>query len=220
MTEGDHPALEEYPIDDSYIDVERKRADVSIDVDEEEDAEEPLDRASAAHGNADTDKSFAFGRERGTLSASEIDEMIDASAIQENDNRSQTRTGFDPRESDDPEKWRRLNKLNDGWRAKERKTQNRWADRQRWTETFCGFLELPPADKERVKHIMSDIDMSRMGHYTSQETILGVISLVTNERGRWIRDEEAFRRLLNDIGSSLWRIKRIRQLIRQRTDKI
>jgi hypothetical protein len=208
-------------IDHDYIDVERKRADVSIDrSDMSDDGDEPLDRAAAAERNADTDVSFRFGRERGTLSASEVDEMIDESAVWDNDGRSQTRTGFDPRESDDPMKWRRLNKINDGWRASDRRQQNRWADRQRWIETFCSFLDLPQTDVSRVKHIMRDVDMARMGHYSSQQTILAIISLVANERGRWIRDEEDFRRLLQDTGTTLGEIKRVRQLVRQKTDKI
>jgi hypothetical protein len=59
-----------------------------------------------------------------------------------------------------------------------------------------------------------------MGHYSSQQTILAIISLVANERGRWIRDEEDFRRLLQDTGTTLGEIKRVRQLVRQKTDKI
>lgn len=222
MTEyGDHPALEGHPIDEEYIEPDRKRADCRISDRTEKDDE--LDRsaptAQAADVSADkSDMSHHFDHGAGSGAASGIDDAIDKDAVQEHDGRAETRTGFDPRESKDPEKWRRLNVLNDDHRHPDRKQQNRDADKRRYADTFCGHLGMSRYQRERVKAITRSINMKHMAYYGSDEVILAIVSLVANEDGWFIRDEQTYKDLIRDVGSSMHRIKRIRQLVREKSD--
>lgn len=226
--------LENYPIDSDYIDVKEKRADVS---ESEEAAErDNIERESRAYQNADTDisdeeqlppherenidRTHRFGRYAGSLAGSDYDEEIDQNAPQDHDGRAETRTGFNPRESPDEEKWRRLNTLNDDGRHPLRAVQNRAADRGRYVQTLCAALDMSPYHKERVQYIVDGLNMSHMAHYNSQMVVLAIISLVANEDGRWIREEEMFRNLMEDVDVTLRQLKKIRALVRRKSDRL
>lgn len=202
------------PIDEDYIDVEHRRAEVSAT----EDADRSLDEYSEAESKMDW--SHTYGRYPGTLAATQVDEEIDRTAPQDNDGRSQTRTGFNPYESPDPSKWQRLNQLNDGWRSPERKDQNRYADRKRYVDTFCDQLDMTPYQRDRVWEIARSIDMSRMGRYSSQQTILAIVTIVANEDRRMIRDEYMFHHLVRRTDLSMDEIRTLRQMVKRDSDVI
>jgi hypothetical protein len=57
-----------------------------------------------------------------------------------------------------------------------------------------------------------------MAHYSSQMVVLAIISIVANEDNWFIRDEDDYRRLLEDTDTSLRDISNIRQLVRDKSD--
>lgn len=215
-------------VDDDYIDVEKRRANVSTDGAVDKDDEIARDRSAVGresdetdvHGR-NTDMSYAFGGYEGDGSASAVDEQIDQNAVIEHDGRASTRTFFYPEEADDAhvERFQRLIQWQeDKWSGM--KNAQRAADRMRTIGNFCGTLDMSPHQQRRVECIVDGINMSHMAHYSSQKVIIAVVSLVANEDGRFIRDEGAFRDLLVDVGSDLDEVKNVRSLIRDKSERL
>lgn len=210
------------PIDDDYIGVESRRADLSTHEEEDD-----LDRSpsSAQHPDTSTDSvdmSHTFDIGGGSGAASAIDELIDKNAVIENDGRSRTRTFFYPSEAGGwtRKRAKRLAKLQDGHRSPERKEQNRGADRRRWAESFGSKLGMNGYQIERVKHIVGGMNMSHMGYYSSSKIILATITLVANEDDRFIRDEIGFKELMRDVDTDMDELKQMRRLIRNKSDRL
>lgn len=208
-------------VDSDYIDVEKRRARVSTTEAEEEPT---LDRDAYADGGADMsphgDMSHRFDAGDGSGAASSLEELIDDNAIIENDGRSKTRTFFYPAEADDEQRYSRIIRWQDGEGDPDRDVENRAADRRRAVDTFCGVLDMSGYHKGRVKYVIEDLNMSHMAHYSSPKVILAVISLVANEDGRFIRDEAAFRALMEDVDTSLHELKKVRTLARKKTERL
>lgn len=203
------------PIDDDYIDVEAKRASIRTTTKEED---PKLDRSDVSV--EEVDMSHIFDSRNGSGAASDVDELIDETAIIENDGRSKTRTFFYPSEADDERRYRRLIRWQDGEGDTQRAVENRAADRRRTIDIFCGHLGMGTYQRERVKSIMEDLNMSHMAHYSSEKVILAIISLVANEDGWLIRDNETYRDLIRDVNSSLKEIRKIRLLVKRKSDVI
>lgn len=223
MSDDEDPYGIGKPLDDDYIDVETRRADVSIS--REKEKTDNMERGGETTQRADmsaefSDMSHRFDVGDGNGAASEIDELIDQNAIIEHDGRASTRTFFYIGEA--PEGKRRqfgrmLEYQEDMWSGM--KNQQRQADRERTVSTFCSFLDMGTYQRERVQHICDGLNMSHMAHYSSQKVILAVISLVANEDGRFIRDETGFRTLLRDLESDLAELRSIRNLVRRKSDQ-
>lgn len=204
------------PLDDDYVDVEKRRADVTISTEQKSDT---LDRRG--DGAVDTqfsDVSHRFDVSGGNGSASQLDDLIDQNAIIEHDGRAETRTFFYVGEAPNGQKrqyGRMLQYQEDMWSGM--KNQQRAADRKRTIETFCAYLDMSEYHKGRVKRICDGLNMSHMAHYSSQKVILAIISLVANEDDRFIRDEDDFRTILRDIDSDLEEVRSIRDLVRRKS---
>lgn len=212
-------------IDESYIDVEKQRADISDSTEVEEN--DNIDRSPPSAQRVDIsvdsfDMSHIFDTGSGSGASNDVDELIDENAIIENDGRSMTRTFYYPSEA--PERTRkrfsRMLRWQEGEGDSQRDVENRAADRRRTVETFCGHLEMTTHHRRRVQHIADSINMSHMAHYSSQEVILGIITIVANEDNRFIRDEDAFKSLVDDVGSDMYTVKRIRGLVRRKSEEI
>lgn len=213
------------PVDESYIDVEVQRADISHS--EEAEENDNIDRSQASAQNLDvsaesTDMSHRFDDASGSGASEKIDELIDKNAIVEHDGRAPTRTFFYTTEAPDEKQaqFERMYRHQEGVGDPDRRAQNRPADRRRWIDIFCGHLEATDHQQERVKHIVKGLQMSHMAHYSAQEVILGTITIVANEDGRFIRDEQAFKDLVEDVGSDMYTIKRVRGLVREKSDHL
>lgn len=99
----------------------------------------------------------------------------------------------------------------------DRTQQNRSEWKRRIVHTYAANLDLTTHQKERSKHIVNDvIDINTFGHFSTEEVILGVVNVVAREDGRWIEDEDQFRRLADDAGLELSDLKTIRGMIRSR----
>lgn len=238
--DGDHPALDGYPVDSDYCDVVKRRADTVSDAEAAERARErfeyeedgsPSSAEETAQSDAQrpegdeyggrTDMSHRFGRYAGSLAGSDYDQEIDEQAPQDHDGRAETRTGFNPREapSGERDKWRRLNTINDGW-PRDSESQNTAAEQRRWAQTFSEALGMTPFQKERVEYVVEGLNMGHMAHYSSTMVVLAIVSLVANEDDRWIRDEEGFRDMMEDVGVTMHEIKRIRLLVRDKSERL
>jgi hypothetical protein len=202
------------PIDDDYIGVEKRRADVSTAEDSHDD---DICRSPRAAEHADM--SHAFDDGDGSGASSRTDELIDDNAIIEHDGRASTRTFFYPEQAAEQHRdryYRMLQYQEDKWSGM--KNAQRRADRMRTVGNFCGQLDMSTYHRNRVTEVMDSIEMSHMAHYSSPLVILAIISLVANADGRFIRDETQFRNLMRDIDTSLNELKNVRELVRKKSD--
>lgn len=215
----DHPKLKDkYEIDEDYIDPPSERADVSTTEEDPDsvDFSEVEDVPSSEH----TDMSYTFMLDGSGLGGTAWDHEIDMNAPQEHDGRARTRTGFDERESDDPRKWKRLSAWQEGRWGDESHypDQGREVDQRRFLSMFSSGLDLTTYQRGRVAAVIAELNFGHMAHYSTETIILSIISLVVNEDGRWIRDEEHFKRLVRDVGASPRDIRSCRQLVRRKSD--
>ena len=169
------------------------------------------------------DRSYLFGAGFGAGSNNEIDDMIDDAGIIENDGRSQTRTTFLAGEASYASEkrynqYKRLAKVNDGMWDSNRGADNFKADMRRMAKTFCSQLELNSRQQERTLWVMKNLSVNSFGHYSTEKVIMAVISLVANEDRRLIRDEPEYRELVSAVGMTMDEVKRVRIMVRERTD--
>jgi hypothetical protein len=158
-----------------------------------------------------------------------------------NDGRSDTRTTFYWRDDDDtpnhlrnrdrlqrhrdPEdrrSWDELAKWNDGKGAPSRKQDNFEADVERWTQTFCNFLDLTDFQYRQVRHIIvEDIELGDYGWIPAEHIIIGTISLVIDAEDDadpdewtpddWIVYRDDFEELMDDTDmeqQTLWTVRK------------
>jgi hypothetical protein len=206
--------------DEDYIDVETERADVSVDVDEDDERGVRYGQYTSDERGERVDMSHVFDTSDGNGSSSQLDDMIDENAIIENDGRSETRTFFYPSEATDDQLYGRLIRWQDGEGDPQRDVRNRAADRRRTIDAFCGTLDMSTHHNERVTHVMEELNMSHMAHYSSPQVILAIISLVANEDGWFVRDDDTFRALLEDTDTDLDTLKSIRRLVRRKSTRL
>lgn len=214
------------PIDDDYIGVEKRRADISSVTEEcsseESDNLERRTEQSSDISNLFFDMSHIFDDSGGSGASSDIDELIDENAIIEHDGRAETRTFYYPSEAPETKQHRftRMLRWQEGERSPERDIKNNAADLRRWVSIFCTTVELGDYQTERTESIAEGLNMKHMAHYSTEEVILGIMSLVANEDGRFVRDESEFKQLVISIGSDMYTVKKVRSLVRRKSDII
>lgn len=215
----DHPSLKDkYPIDEDYLDPPSQRADISTTEEDPKDVDfSAIQHVSSRH--TDMSHTHWTGDASGG-GGTAWDHEIDENAPQEHDGRAKTRTGFDPRDSDDPEKWKRLGAYQEGRWGHESHypDQGRAVDQRRFVSMFSSQLDLTPYQTAQSLEISADLNFGHMAHYPTETIVLSIITLVANADGRWIRDEEQFKVLVKDVGASMKDIRSCRQLIRRKSD--
>jgi hypothetical protein len=158
------------------------------------------------------------------------DNGYDEEGHETRDRRADTRTTFYERDIDNLNvSQRRKRRLKRALRYQEgeqvnaedydsRGQQNHKEDKRRMIGSFGSQLELTGAQKERVKHLVMDvISVNSFGSYSSEQVVLAVINVVAREDGRWIEDEEQFRRFMENVGvDDLDTMKSLRGLVRDR----
>lgn len=208
-------SLDEYPIDDDYIGVEKR---------------------PAAIGQSDEfryDASHTYDRSDEGASGTARDVEIDQRSVSDHDRRGGTRTGFDPSDVEEGfltrsvmrdgklrtySEWLRL--LQHGYRdiSLSRAQENADADTQTYIQTFTSVLEMSPYQGDRVTKLVESINMGHMAHYPREIIVLAVISVVANEDDRWIRDEQKFKDLVRDLDGSMEDVKNARRLVKEKSD--
>lgn len=104
---------------------------------------------------------------------------------------------------------------------KNREQQNRKEWKRRVVTTYAGQLGLTSYQRQRCLHLVQDvICINSFGHYSTEQVILGVINSVVREDGRWIEDEEKFRRIAVETGIEerkvAERMRSLREMVRER----
>lgn len=178
------------------------------------------------------DQSYLFNRDDDAMSGTAYDVVIDRRAVSDRDDRGGTRTGMDPNEAggyyaqriirDGKTRTRAswLNLLQDGYRDKRRAVENSKMDYNGWIDTFCANLDLTPYQKQRVRKIITDVNLNHFGPYTVEMVVLATISLVAEADGRFIRDERAYHKLVMGVDTSLKTIKNIRSLLHEKSQMV
>lgn len=220
MAEEDtHESLSDYPLDRAYTTECSERRTVASYADLSYDEYQPQGYArnrSTGASEASMDRSYAHG-DGWHAGHTEWDHRIDE-APQEHDGRADTRTGFDPRDASDPDKYRRLVPWQEGQWDTTRRARNQEADCNRWVSMFSSAMGLSPHQKKRCGAIMDGFNMKFAGTYKTETVVLAAISIVANEDNRWIRDENEYKELLRDVGATLKDIRKCRQLVKKHSD--
>lgn len=158
------------------------------------------------------DKTHLFIGEREVAAR---DRIMDDQAVIEHDGRAKTRTGFDPRDSDDPETWQRRLDIQDGKWNRDENPGRAKAVQKRTAMTWCNALEMTTLQEDRVVWLLERIETNLFGTYSYEDIIIGLITIVANEDGRWIRDEEKFRDICRANDLSMKRVRSIRSKMRE-----
>jgi hypothetical protein len=153
-----------------------------------------------------------------------------------NDGRSHTRTYFDHREvnekypggqqhrdHENKRSWATLAKWQDGVQSdKSRASQNWWADKQRWIDTFTNRMAATQHHQQRCEYIMKEIDLTnyKPDRIPVELLIIGIISLLIDNE---ITDFEnrALKRghtetLLKDLDASVSDYINVRSKLKER----
>ena len=144
----------------------------------------------------------------------------DANAVNEHDGRSDAPTGFNSNEKylaneskdhggvDNPairrdgqyiKKWDWLNRLNDGHRTDGWKGQSNEANQMRFAKTVLSTIDCTGYQEERVCHLLSEQDGRSHGGKSYEITVLALVSLVLEDDGRYVREEDEWKQLRDDL---------------------
>lgn len=144
----------------------------------------------------------------------------DLNAVPEHDGRSDAPTGFNSnkkyladtsedhngvenptivREGKYYKKWEWLNMLSDGYRTDGWKGQSNEANQRRFAETVMSDLGCTDYQQERVSHLLSEQDGRSHGGKHYEIVVMALISLVLEEDGRYVRDEQQWTELREDL---------------------
>lgn len=200
----DHPALDNYDVDTDYCDVDNS-PDTCQNVVSNALQNPEINNDLTRYLSSSSNRQFTAKR----------DDMKDSM----NDGRSLTRTTFHGH----TDQYERLAKINDGMYHSSRRTQNRKAETRRWIQTLCTRLEVGDTVASRVTRIITSINMKHLGMYSKPEAILATIELVEGETrmargGRPLHNEPMFHTLVGDIDSDIETLRRVRRLIREKSD--
>lgn len=213
-----HPSLDNYPIDDEYIGVTEQQASTH-----ESDVDDPPYKYDASH---------EFDRTDTAMSGTEIDVKFDRKPVSDRDERGGTRTGFNAADADGflgeqiyrngkyQSRARWLMTLQNGYRdiSLSRASQNSEMDRNHIVDTFSSRLDLTTHQHRRVKMVADEANMNEMAHYPIEVVVLAIISIVTNEDDRWIREEDMFKNMVRDVDGSMQGIKNSRNLVKRKSE--
>lgn len=179
-------------------------------------------------------------RGHGDGAGEEIEDMYDGEEYETKDQRSPKRTTY--YESDIYKhctdgrhafhlrramKYQEGQQVDAGSDAKPRSVQNHEEDQRRMIGTICSQLDMTPAQKKRVRHLVMDvISVNSFGQYSSEQVILAVINVVAREDERLIEDEDAFMQYMIDVGittedgnADKKTMRRLRRMVRERTPR-
>ena len=127
-------------------------------------------------------------RSAGNGSGSSSDDWLDDTSIYSNEWGSQAATTFNPHEIEGgtrsvQERYQRLYELQNGKGEPSRKGTIRWSYISNDAETFMSVLEMPEDQRDEVRTIMQEMDISSntFGGKSYEKIILSVCSLISDE---------------------------------------
>ena len=178
----------------------------------------------------------ALNRRRGTGARSAQEDWLDDNSTAAENQWSTASTTFYV--SDAPmhkqSQYQSLYKIHNGWGESDRRGTIRRSQIINDAETFADVLELPPYQRRRVIHISETTEVSNFGGKSYEKILLAICSLVSDEQLslRLRRDEhgceslennrlilqDEFRDLMDVCGLGSSELRRIRQMLREKTD--
>lgn len=186
----------------------------------------------------------AFDRTSGNGSTSGADDFLDAHSIFQNEWGSTAATTFKPSDTDAKgnklppdkrQKFEDLYALHNGKGERSRKQDILHSHILNDTKVFVSVLELPKLQRERVMHIIEDLDISSQNFGQNrryEKIILATCSLVADEKlserqtdadsdelmANRLSNQERFEELMESVEMTATDHRRIRQQIRQESD--
>jgi hypothetical protein len=181
-----------------------------------------------------------LSRKQGDGARSEIEDEKMGDKWETKDERADTHTTFYESDINNciasqrrKRRLRRILKLQEGQQVNadgldSRGQQNHKEDKRRMVSSFGSQLELTPAQKKRVKHLIMDVmSVNSFGSYSSEQVVLATINVVAREDERWIEDEDQFQQFMqyveitkDDGSADLITMRRLRALVRDRIPSI
>jgi hypothetical protein len=172
-----------------------------------------------------------FDRGNGNGSRNQDDDWADEVSIFDNEWGSQAATTFNPREAPPGfrDKFEDLYKLQNGKGESNRKTTIRQSHIQNDMEIFMDVMEMPTYQRERVTHIVENLDLSsnNFGGTKYEKILLTVCSLVADEALSNSRDPDVndrlfltddFKQLMRATGMSSSEHRQLRVSVRNKSD--
>lgn len=172
-----------------------------------------------------------FDRASGNGSRDASDDWADEVSIFTNEWGSQAATTFNPNEAprNQMKKFESLYKIQNGKGEANRKTTIRQSHIKNDTETFMDVLEMPAYQRERVTHILDNLDLSsnNFGGTRYEKIILATCSLVSDEALSNSRDPDVddrlflsdqFRKLMDSTEMSSSEHRKLRVAVRKKSD--
>lgn len=134
----------------------------------------------------------------------------DAGAPKENDGRSKTVTGLNPKDADKGQQklYKRLAKLNDGKYSDYNGVEK--ANQRRDAATICSQLDCTTHQQNRVFFLIDTTDLRKSG-YNLETGIIALITFVCNEDGRMIRQEYHYKNVIEKFNTSKQKIREARK---------
>lgn len=217
----DHPKLEGYPIDRDYCRRTDEREDALESPPSGNTKRTDTSTSLSSETNVDIDWSFLFGGNAGDGASSSLDELIDKNAVIENDGRSITRTFYyiQDVDNDKRDQYQRMLKMQDGVGDTTRSVKNAQADKRRWVDAFGSRLDCTDHQREQAKELIKEMNFKFFGNYSSEKVILGIMSLICERDGRFIRHEPAFQRLMQSVELDYDGLRTTRRMVRERSDQ-
>ena len=138
------------------------------------------------------------------------------------------RTGFDPSDAADSDRWEWLEDLNNGRGDSDRRAQRHADGIRRDTDVICDRLGATEYQQERAEYLLNEIDIEDelLPSGPIEIAILGVVSVVIDEdRTRYGRGantnvvsvlrDDRFDELLEDFGVQISRVYDVRRRLRE-----
>lgn len=109
-----------------------------------------------------------------------------------------------------------LSKINDGEWTSERKGDNHEANKLRDMGLVCSQLELVASSRDRSLYLIDQIDITELHRKATVEgVVLAIATLVGNEQGRQVRQEDVYTELREFFDVSASRVNTLRERIRE-----
>lgn len=153
----------------------------------------------------------------------EDDADRDVDFTSKDDGRSQSRTWFHANDGDhngdpldDPEKWERLSQVNNGQLYDSGyRERRRSAETVRDVDVVATQLDVTEYQQQRCKHIVESLDDLRDTWSRDRMVVaFSAMTLVVNEDGRHVQNENKYDAMIEDMGTSRSAIHSVREKLR------
>jgi hypothetical protein len=232
--------LDDYPIDDDYIDVENRHPSADVaktcrvesqesDIDEqvcetcETDDTRQVDdtRQFRATEWQEDDRRHLLADQDGSESTRDRNLLLNAISPTQHDGRALTRTYWQPRDvpAHKQKQYSRLLEYQEGQWDSERDMQRKFADNRRAIDAVCQQLDCTDHQHAVTSEIIESTNLKHMATYSYQHCVVAAVAVATYIADqRDIKGTEKYRELIDAVGSDPKEMRSIRRLLREKSD--